>query len=69
VIREGRNGYSDQEETIDLFVDDPELYGLVLPGETGEFKGYLQQGAGEDEFGVATGQILPVVKYIKKLEG
>jgi len=66
VTRSGKEGYRDQEEEFDIYSADPELVNQLETGEW-EFKGYLQQGAGEDEFGDASGPVLPFVKQARRI--
>lgn len=62
--RPGKEGYPDIEENIDVFLADHEKVNIIGEGETWEMKGYISQGGGEDEFGLAGGLIRPyVVKY------
>ncbi len=67
VTRDGKDGYKDQEEIFDLYTTDEELVATVDKGEW-EFKGFMQQGAGEDEFGDCSGPVLPFIKKARKIE-
>ena len=68
LTRPGKKGYPDVEESIDIFLSRADRQGEILPGQTWEFKGYVSQGGGEDEFGVAGGMIRPYVKWMGRVE-
>lgn len=69
LVRGGKEGYPDIEEHIEVFCGDPDSVMDMGLNETWEFKGYIRQGAGEDEFGVTSGGLIrPYAKYAKRIE-
>lgn len=65
--RPGKEGYPANEEDADIYCDDTDVLDAAAAGDVWEFKGFLMQGEGEDEYGVASGPVLPWVKEAKKL--
>jgi hypothetical protein len=64
----GSNGYRATAEDFELWVLDGGLYESFSVGQLIEVKGHMQQGAGEDEFGSATGEVRPIVKVVRVIE-
>ena len=65
--RPGKNDYPDIEEDVDIFIAAADRLRDVLPGQMWEFKGYISQGGGEDEFGMAGGMIRPYIKWLGRV--
>lgn len=63
VIRPAKNGYPEVDEVFEVFAPGFECEA----GQRVEVKGCLQQGEGEDDFGVATGPVRPVVSVLRDL--
>lgn len=59
VVRKGSGGYDDRQEEFLLWMFGDSLLDGASVGGIVEFKGYMQQGEGEDEFGSATGHVRP----------
>ncbi len=68
LIREGQNGYPETKEEFEVYTFGPELLEGFKVDELWEIKGYLQQGEGEDEFGVAEGPVHPYILQASKKE-
>ena len=69
IVRSGKNGHQDIEDNIDVYFLDPDNVTGMFVGDTWEVKGYIKQGGGEDEFGVAGGRIRPLVEVAKQVKG
>lgn len=69
IVRPGKNGHKDIEENLDIYTPDPEDVLQMQVGDTWELKGYLKRGMGEDEFGVADGQLRPFAERVKQVDG
>lgn len=67
-VKPGSNGYRATSEDFELWFLDGGLYESFSPGQLVEVKGHMQQGAGEDEFGSATGEVRPIVKVVRVIE-
>lgn len=68
LVRPGKNDYPDIEEDLDVFVSKADTMADVTAGQTWECKGYISQGGGEDEFGLAGGKIRPYVKWMGRVD-
>jgi hypothetical protein len=67
-VKPASNGYRATSEDFELWFLDGGLYESFSPGQLIEVKGHIQQGAGEDEFGSATGEVRPIVKVVRVIE-
>ena len=67
--REGKGNRDNQEEDFCLWGIDGSLFEGMLKGQLVELKGYMQQGEGEDDFGTASGEVLPIVKRSRIVVG